>query len=126
MKALPVVGWVISSIVGAVLGTIFAIIIGSLNKKVVRDRFGKIDFKKSNIYFHWTRWDTIMVISSAYTMICIVLLLIFLLRGDTINSSIIQFFIHQSLMFSFMSFSWLISRIAYTMKGIKERWSDEI
>ncbi|RFB14888.1 hypothetical protein DZB84_15775 [Bacillus sp. HNG] len=121
-----ITGMVVSSIVVAILGTIFAMVIGSMNKKVVRDHNGKIDFTKSNIYFYWSRWDTIITIAAVYTFLCITGLLVFLLRGDNINSPIIQFFIHQTFVFSLITFLWFITKLAYVYKGIKERWSDEL
>ncbi|MBU8915846.1 hypothetical protein BGM25_07370 [Bacillus sp. FJAT-29953] len=48
-------GWLIGRIAAAILGTTFAILIATMNKKVVRDYKGNIDFKKSDIYFYWTR-----------------------------------------------------------------------
>ncbi len=42
---MPVTGWVISSIVVAVLGSVFVGVIAPMEKKVVRDKWGKIDFK---------------------------------------------------------------------------------
>nr|WP_309098643.1 hypothetical protein [Fredinandcohnia onubensis] len=121
-----IIGWVVSSIVVAVLGSVFAIVIGSLNKKVVRDHKGDIDFTKSNIYFYWSRWDTIITIAAVYTFLCITGLLVFLLRGDTIDSPFIQFFIHQTFVFSLITFLWFITKLAYIYKGIKKRWSDEL
>ncbi|MGN7175849.1 hypothetical protein BK139_07455 [Paenibacillus sp. FSL R5-0490] len=120
-----VIGWIISGIFSIVVGMTFAMIIATLNKKVVRDKWGKIDFKKTDIYFYWTRWDTIMVISAVYTFLCITGLLVFLLRGDTIQSPFIQFFIHQSFVFGLITFIWLITKLAYVYKGIQKRWSDE-
>jgi hypothetical protein len=120
-----VIGWIISGIFSIVVGMTFAMIIATLNKKVVRDQWGKIDFKKTDIYFYWTRWDTIMVISAVYTFLCITGLLVFLLRGDTIQSPYIQFFIHQSFVFGLITFIWLITKLAYVYKGIQKRWSDE-
>jgi hypothetical protein len=122
---MPVTGWVVSTIFGGIVGTVFGISIASLNKKVVRDRWGNIDFKKSDIYFYWTRWDTIMVISAIYSFFCLTGLFVFLLRGDTINNPVIQFFLHQTFMFTLITFIWLFSRIIYVFKGIKERWSNE-
>ncbi|WP_099355546.1 hypothetical protein [Fredinandcohnia onubensis] len=121
-----IIGWVVSSVVVAILGSVFAIVIGSLNKKVVRDHKGDIDFTKSNIYFYWSRWDTIITIAAVYTFLCITGLLIFLLRGDTIDSPFIQFFIHQTFVFSLITFLWFITKLAYIYKGIKKRWSDEL
>lgn len=120
-----ILGWLISTIVAAILGTTLAIIITTMNKKVVRDKKGDIDFRKSDIYFHWTRWDYVIIIAAVYTFLCISGLLLFLLRGDTIDSPWIQFFIHQTFVFSLITFIWFITRIAYVFKGIKERWSDE-
>lgn len=120
-----VIGWIISSVVVAILSIIFVLIVASMNKKVVKDRWGKIDFKKSDIYFYWTRWDTVIVISAIYTFLCITGLMVFLLRGDNISSPYIQFFFHQTFVFSLISFTWLITKLIYVYKGIKERWSDE-
>ncbi|MCF3943784.1 hypothetical protein [Oceanobacillus alkalisoli] len=118
-------GWLISSVVAAILGAIFVIIIATMNKKVVRNRLGNIDFKKSDIYFQWTRWDYVIIIAASYTFLCITGLFVFLLRGDNIDSPWIQFFIHQTFVFSLITFIWFVTRIAYVFKGIKERWSDE-
>lgn len=118
-------GWLISSVVAAVLGTVFVIIIATMNKKVVRNKLGNIDFKKSDIYFQWTRWDYVIIIAAAYTFLYITGLFVFLLRGDNIDSPWIQFFIHQTFVFSLITLTWFVTRIAYVFKGIKERWSDE-
>lgn len=118
-------GWIIGTIVGVVLGNLFAIIIGTMNKKVVRDAKGDIDFSKSDIYFYWTRWDYTIIIAALYTFLCIIGLLAFLLRGDNIDSPWVQFFIQQTFVFSLVTFIWFISRIAFVFKGIKKRWSDE-
>lgn len=118
-------GWMISTIVVAILGTLFAVIIGTMNKRVVRDAKGDIDFSKSNLYFQWTRWDYTIIVAAIYTFLCITGLLLFLLRGDTIDSPWIQFFIHQTFVFSMITFLWFITRIAFVFKGIKKRWSDE-
>lgn len=123
---MPVTGWVIGSIVAGVLGTLFVLITVSMNKMVHRDRIGKIDFRKSDVYFRWNRWDTVMVLAAAYTFFCICGLLVFLLRGDNINHPWIQFFIHQTFVFSLITWGWYISRIAITLRGIRERWSDDI
>lgn len=118
-------GWLVSTIAGVILGTVFAVLISTMNKKVVRDKMGNIDFRKSDIYFHWTRWDYTIILAAVYTFLCIIGLFVFLLRGDNIDSPMIQFFIHQTFLFSLLTFIWFITRIAYVFKGIKERWSDE-
>ncbi|CAM4141067.1 hypothetical protein [Lederbergia lenta] len=122
---MPINGWIISSIVAGVIGSLFVLIIIPMNKKVIRDKWGKIDFTKTDIYFRWTRWDTIIVLCSIYTFLQIAGLLLFLLRGDTINSPVIQYFIHQTFVFSLITFIWLITKLAYVFKGIKERWPNE-
>jgi hypothetical protein len=118
-------GWLISTIVVAILGSTFAFLIATMNKKVVRDSKGDIDFSKSDLYFHWTRWDYTIILAAVYTFLCITGLMVFLLRGDTIESPWIQFFIHQTFVFSMLTFIWFITRIAFVFKGIKKRWSDE-
>ncbi|SES23628.1 hypothetical protein SAMN04487944_1264 [Gracilibacillus ureilyticus] len=118
-------GWMISLIVTIVLGNVFAIVIATLNKKVVKDKEKKIDFKQSDIYFYWTRWDYIIIISGAYAFICLIGLAVCLFQEKTINDSWVQFFLHQAVIFSMLTGAWCISRLAYVFKGIKERWSDE-
>ncbi len=125
MLGMPITGWVVSSIVGAVVGSIFVMVIVPMNKKVVRDKWGNIDFAKSDIYLRWTRWDTIIVIGAIYTFLNITGLLVFLLRGDTINSPMIQYFIHQTFVFSLITFIWLITKLVFVFRGIKERWPNE-
>lgn len=63
-------GWLISTVVVVILGNVFAIFIATLNKKVVKDSQGKIDFKKTDIYFQWTRWDNINIVVAGYTYLC--------------------------------------------------------
>jgi len=123
---MPVTGWVISSIVAAMFGSISSIIIAPLNKKVVRDVYGKVDFTKTNLYFFWTRWDYVMIITAIYSFLCLVGLLIFLLKGDNIQQPAVQFFIHQTVILIPVTFGWFISRITLTLRGIKQRWHDEI
>ncbi|MFD2212456.1 MULTISPECIES: hypothetical protein [Metabacillus] len=118
-------GWLISTIVAGLLGTTFALLIATMNKKVVKNHKGDIDFSKSDIYFHWTRWDYTIILAAAYTFLCITGLFVFLLRGDNIDSPWIQFFVHQTFVFSLITFIWFITRIAFVFKGIKERWSHE-
>ncbi|MFD2657737.1 hypothetical protein [Gracilibacillus thailandensis] len=118
-------GWLISLIVALILGNVFAIIIATLNKKVVKDHQKKVDFKKSDIYFYWTRWDYVTIICAAYAFICIIGLATCLFMGQTIDDNWLQFFLHQAFMFSMLSSIWFITRLAYVFKGIKERWSDE-
>ncbi|WP_208590442.1 hypothetical protein [Gracilibacillus suaedae] len=118
-------GWLISTIVAFILGGLFVTLIATMNKKVVKDRLGNIDFKKSDLYFYWTRWDYTIIASAVYTFICITGLFVFLLSGENIENHWIQFFLHQTFVFSLITFIWFITRLAYVFKGIKERWSDD-
>lgn len=122
---MPVTGWVISSIVAGVLGSISVAIVAPMNRKVVRDEWGKIDLTKTGFYFYWTRWDTIILIFAIYTYLNIIGLLIFLLRGDNIDSPVIQFFIHQTVVIGLITFLWLFTKLILVFKGIKARWPDE-
>lgn len=122
---MPVTGWVISSIVAGILGSISVVIVAPMNKKVVRDKWGRVDFTKTDFYFYWTRWDTIILIAAIYTFLNITGLLVFLLRGDNINSPIIQFFIHQTFVIGLITFLWLFTKLILVFKGIKARWPDE-
>ncbi len=118
-------GWLIGLIVAIVLGNVFAFVIASLNRKVVKNKKGKIDFKQSDIYFYWTRWDYVTIICALYAFTCIIGLAICLFMEQTLENTWVQFFLHQAVIFSLLSFIWFISRLAYVFKGIKERWSDE-
>ncbi|MGN8644642.1 hypothetical protein ACTNEO_00980 [Gracilibacillus sp. HCP3S3_G5_1] len=118
-------GWLISTIVAFIVGGLFATLIATMNKKVVKDRLGNIDFKKSDLYFYWTRWDYTIIVAAVYTFICITGLFVALLSGENIENPWIQFFLHQTFVFSLITFIWFITRLAYVFKGIKERWSDE-
>jgi hypothetical protein len=122
---MPVAGWVAGSIMAALLGTVFALLIATMNKKVARDSMGRIDFRKSDIYFFWTRWDFVIIICAVYSFACITGLFVLLISGGKIDNPWVQFFIHQTFVFTLLSFIWFITRIAFILKGIKERWPDE-
>lgn len=122
---MPITGWIISSIVAAVVGAAYVATTATMNKKVVRNQLGEIDFTKSDLYFYWSRWDYALIFMAIYTFLCITGLLVFLLRGDTINNPLIQFFIHQTFVFTLITFLSFIVRLAYVFKGIKKRWPDE-
>ncbi|HWO78061.1 MAG TPA: hypothetical protein VNM69_19520 [Bacillus sp. (in: firmicutes)] len=118
-------GGIIGSVVTVILSVTFATVIVSLQKKVVKKPNGQIDFKKTDIYFKWTRWDTVNLICAIYAFASILCLLIFLSLGESIENPLVQFFIHQGFVFTTLAFAWLISRVAFTLKGIKERWNHE-
>ncbi|MET3697088.1 hypothetical protein SAMN05877753_101334 [Bacillus oleivorans] len=118
-------GWIVGSAVTVILSVTFSILIVSLQKRVMKKPNGQIDFKKTDIYFIWTRWDTVNIICALYAFICILCLLIFLSAGESIENPWVQFFIHQGFVFTTLAFAWLISRVAFTLKGIKERWNHE-
>lgn len=120
------IGWIISSVIVAIISIVFSVVIVSLQKKVVKKPNGKIDFTKTDIYFRWTRWDTVNIICAGYSFISFLGTLVLVSSGETIDNPWVQFFIHQAFVFTTLSFGWLISRIAYTLKGIKERWSHEL
>ncbi|UPG63589.1 hypothetical protein [Metabacillus endolithicus] len=77
-------GWLISTIVAGLLGTTFALLIATMNKKVVKNHKGDIDFSKSDIYFHWTRWDYTIILAAAYTFLCITGFLFFYYVATTL------------------------------------------
>lgn len=119
-------GWIVSSIVVAILSIVFAGVIISLQRKVVKKPNGKVDFHKTEIYFRWTRWDTINTIAAVYSFGCFLVLVILVSSGENVENPYVQFFMHQAFVFTTITFGWLISRTAITIKGIKERWSHEL
>ncbi|GAA0319562.1 hypothetical protein GCM10008967_07620 [Bacillus carboniphilus] len=119
-------GWIVSSIVVAILSIVFAGVIISLQRKVVNKPNGKVDFQKTEIYFRWTRWDTINTIAAVYSFACFLVLVILVSSGENVENPYVQFFMHQAFVFTTITFGWLISRTAITIKGIKERWSHEL
>jgi hypothetical protein len=118
------IGWIMGLIMAGVLGTIFAVLIATLQKHVHKTN-GRIDFQKTNLYFYWSRWDYVMIASSAYSFLCITGLFVFLIKGENIENPFVQFFLHQTFVFPLLTFLWFIFRLAYTYKGIKERWPNE-
>ncbi|MDP4549368.1 hypothetical protein Q9251_00570 [Alkalihalobacillus macyae] len=117
-------GFLVGLIVAGVLGILFGVIIASLQKHVHKKN-GKIDFSKTNLYFYWSRWDYVMIASSAYSIICITGLFYLVVSGEDIQNPFVQFFLHQTFIFPLLTFLWFIFRLAYTYKGIKERWPNE-
>lgn len=119
-------GWIISLIVaGVMMIVILAIMIPMDRKYIVREN-RKINFKKTTIYLRWNVFDTLTLILSIYTIICVQALNFLISSGETVENHYVQFFTNQSQVWTFVSIAYLVSRVSLTLKSIKERWRDEI
>lgn len=119
---LPIpIGFKVSMITaGVIMIVMFSIIIPFDRKYIVRKKGYKIDFTKTKVYFRWNVFDTITVCLAVYTCICVQVLFVLVSSGFTIQNPYVQFFIMQSLPWTFVTTIYLISRISLTLKGIKE------
>ncbi|WJE52089.1 hypothetical protein QRE66_22845 [Bacillus cereus] len=115
------IGFIVS---GAVVVIMMIVILGIVipfdRKYIVRTNGYKIDFTKTKIYFRWNVFDTISVCLAVYACICVQVLNILVWSGFTIQSPYVQFFTHQSQVWTLVASGYLISRISLILKGIKE------
>lgn len=115
------IGFKVSMITaGIIMIVMFSIIIPFDKRYVVRKKDNKIDFTKTKIYFRWNVFDTITVCLAVYTCICVQVLFVLVSSEFTIRNPYVQFFIMQSLPWTFVTIIYLVSRISLTLKGIKE------
>jgi ABC-type dipeptide/oligopeptide/nickel transport system permease component len=119
-------GWIISLIVSGVLMVfILAVAIPMERKYIVREN-GKINYKKTKIFLRWNMFDTMSLGLVIYTVICVQILNVLIINGETVENEYVQFFTNQSQAWTLVSFIYLIVRISNTLKAIKERWGDSI
>lgn len=119
-------GWIISLIVaGGIIVIILAISIPMDRKHVVREN-GKINYKKSKIFYRWNVFDTVTIILAIYAIICVQVLNLLISYGETADNLYVQFFTNQAQVWTLVAILYLISRVSITLKAIKERWGDDI
>ena len=99
---------------------IFSILIPFDKKYIVRKAGNKIDFTKTKVYFRWNVFDTISVCIAIYACICVQVLSFLILSGLTVQNPYVQFFTHQSQIWTIIGSLYLIIRLSLTLKGIKE------
>ena len=115
------IGFIVSgAVVVIIMIVIFGILIPFDRKYIVRTNGYKIDFTKTKIYFRWNVFDTISVCLAVYACICVQVLNILVSIGFTVQNPYVQFFTNQSQVWTLVASIYLISRIALTLKGIKE------
>jgi 4-hydroxybenzoate polyprenyltransferase len=118
-------GWIVSSAVIVVLAVFIFVVSAALYRQIVRKPDRSIDYARSPVIFRWNRWDTMTIGLGAYSVLCVFLLFLLLASGITIDNPFVQFFAHQGMVWSIVSFAYFIVRISLILKGIKERWTDD-
>jgi hypothetical protein len=98
----------------------------SLEKKIVRTPKKKIDLRKSHVLFRWNRFDTLTIVFAGYAFLCTACLFFLLTAKKDFTDSYVQFFSNQAFTWVLVSFIYFISRVSLLLKGIKERWPDDI
>ena len=104
---------------------IFSILI-SMNRKYVVKENWKVNYKKTTIYLRWNVFDTLTLVLSIYTILCVQVLNMLLSFGQTIKNPYVQFFTNQSQVWVIVIVVYLVSRISVTLKWIKAQWGDEL
>src|SRR5690625_7782451 len=77
-------------------------------------------------FLRWNVFDTMSIALAIYAIICVQILNYLVASGLTINNVFVQFFTNQTQVWTFVSISYLISRISMTIKSIKVRWGGHI
>ncbi|WP_457812764.1 group-specific protein [Lysinibacillus fusiformis] len=104
---------------------ILALVIPLDRKYVVREN-RKINYKKTTIYLRWNVFDTLTLVLSIYTILCVQALNFLLTAGQTIENPYVQFFTNQSQAWVIVIVAYLVSRVSITLKSIKAHWGDEL
>ena len=120
------IGWIVSLIVVGIWSIIIMTIVFPMNKKYVVRENGKINYKKTTIYLRWNVFDTLTLVLSIYTILCVQALNMLLSFGQTIENPYVQFFTNQSQAWVIVIVAYLISRVSMTLKSIKAHWGDEL
>lgn len=98
----------------------------SMHRKHVVKENRKINFKKTTIYLRWNVFDTVTLVLSIYTILCVQALNMLLSFGQTIENPYVQFFTNQSQAWVIVIVVYLVSRVSMTLKSIKAHWGDEL
>jgi len=120
------IGWIISFFVAGFWIIITSVITIQMNKKYIVRENGKINYKKTTIYLRWNVFDTLTLVLSIYTILCVQALNMLLSFSQTIENPYVQFFTNQSQAFVIVIVVNLVSRVSMTMKSIKAHWGDEL
>lgn len=118
------IGSIISLIlVGIMVVVIVGIAIQMDRKYIVRER-GKVNYKKTQVYLRWNVFDTLTLILAIYAVICVQVLNVLIITGESIENNYVQFFMNQGQVWTTISIIYLVVRVTNTLKCIKSRTGD--
>ncbi|KOS66886.1 group-specific protein [Lysinibacillus contaminans] len=120
------IGWIISLSVGGILMIIILAIAIPMDRKYIIRENGKINYKKTTIYLRWNVFDTLTLVLSIYTILCVQALNFLVTGGQTIENPYVQYFTNQSQVWVIVIVAYLVSRVSITLKSIKAHWGDEL
>lgn len=118
------IGFIISLSITAVLIFIIMAIVIPLDKKYIVRENRKINFKKTTIYLRWNVFDTMTVCIAAYTIICVQMLNVLVMNGNTIENPWVQFFTNQAQAWVIVTVAYFATRLSLTLKSIKAQLGD--
>ncbi|MDM5234084.1 group-specific protein [Lysinibacillus pakistanensis] len=120
------IGWIVSLIVGGIMMVVIIVIAISLERKYIVRENGKINYKKTTIFLRWNVFDTLTIVLSIYTILCVQSLNMLVSSGQTVENPYVQFFTNQSQVWVTVDILYLVFRVSNTMKSIKAHWGDEL
>ncbi|QGG52042.1 group-specific protein [Lysinibacillus pakistanensis] len=120
------IGWIVSLIVGGIMMVVIIVIAISLERKYIVRENGKINYKKTTIFLRWNVFDTLTIVLSIYTILCVQSLNMLVSSGQTVENPYVQFFTNQSQVWVTVDILYLVFRVSNTMKAIKAHWGDEL
>jgi len=120
------IGWIMSLIFGGIMMVVIIVIAISLERKYIVRENGKINYKKTTIFLRWNVLDTLTLVLSIYTILCVQVLNMLVSSGQTVENPYVQFFTNQSQVWVTVDILYLVFRVSNTMKAIKAHWGDEL
>ncbi|TDL31300.1 group-specific protein [Jeotgalibacillus sp. S-D1] len=119
------IGSIISLVlVGIMVVVIVGIAIQMDRKYIVRER-GKVNYKKTQVYLRWNVFDTLTLILAIYAVVCVQVLNVLIITGESIENNYVQFFLNQGQVWTTISIIYLVVRVTNTLKCIKSRIGDQ-
>ncbi|AVK84670.1 group-specific protein [Lysinibacillus sp. B2A1] len=120
------IGWIVSLIFGGIMMVVIIVIAISLERKYIVRENGRINYKKTTIFLRWNVLDTLTLVLSIYTILCVQALNMLVSSGQTVENPYVQFFTNQSQVWVTVDILYLVTRVSNTMKAIKAHWGDEL
>ena len=119
------IGYIISLVFTAFAIVIILLIAIPMDKKYIVRENRKINFKKTTIYMRWNVFDTLTVCVAAYTIICVQLLNVLIMSGETIDNPWVQFFTNQAQAWVIVTVAYFATRVSLTLKSIKAHYGEQ-